>query len=374
MNSPKKAINFAALTVICLWVIAPLSGKEGSDFLSGKVYDLDKPGLSFADKLNLAEKEFKKTGAEDAYFTAYTFLSRHNVRFDGRHSSRDAYKIVRQDDKINIRRSGGAKNCLSRSINSQEGSELAGILLLHKKVRNKSEIVDSSILDLDRTYEVQEAPVYWLGDVDVEQSRLLLEDSFESGSINLRKDLIFLISAHQSPKTLNFLKRVALGTYENKIRENAIFWIGNDQGSKSLGILKEIYKKEQSVELRKQVVFALQLSDQKEALNELIDIAKTEKDRAVRKSAIFWLGQKASEESIRTLKDIVDESDSDKEVKEAAVFAISQLPEENTVPVLIDIARTNKSPSVRKNAIFWLGQTGSKEALTFFEEILFKQN
>jgi len=60
-------------------------------------------------------------------------------------------------------------------------------------------------------------------------------------------------------------------------------------------------------------------------------------------------------------------------VKKSAVFAISQLPAEKGVPMLIDIAKTNKSPSVRKNAIFWLGQKDSREALKFFEEILLKK-
>ncbi len=69
---------------------------------------------------------------------------------------------------------------------------------------------------------------------------------------------------------------------------------------------------------------------------------------------------------------MVEESE-DVDVKKSAVFAISQLPKEKAVPILIDIARTNKSPSVRKNAIFWLGQKDSDEALKFFEEILLKK-
>jgi HEAT repeat protein len=55
------------------------------------------------------------------------------------------------------------------------------------------------------------------------------------------------------------------------------------------------------------------------------------------------------------------------------VFAISQLPQEKSVPLLIDIAENNKSASVRKKAIFWLGQTGDEEALKYFEKILLKK-
>jgi HEAT repeat protein len=60
------------------------------------------------------------------------------------------------------------------------------------------------------------------------------------------------------------------------------------------------------------------------------------------------------------------------EIKKAAVFALSQLPEEKGTPILLDIARRNPHPRVRKEAIFWLGQSGDPRALDFFSEILLK--
>jgi HEAT repeat protein len=59
-------------------------------------------------------------------------------------------------------------------------------------------------------------------------------------------------------------------------------------------------------------------------------------------------------------------------VKKGAVFALSQLPKDEGVPLLIQVARTNANPAVRKQAMFWLGQTKDPRALKFFEEILFK--
>jgi len=57
-------------------------------------------------------------------------------------------------------------------------------------------------------------------------------------------------------------------------------------------------------------------------------------------------------------------------VKERAVFALSQLPKDEGVPKLIDVARTNRNPVVRKQAIFWLGQSRDPRALDFFVEVL----
>jgi HEAT repeat protein len=52
------------------------------------------------------------------------------------------------------------------------------------------------------------------------------------------------------------------------------------------------------------------------------------------------------------------------------VFALSQRPDEEGVPALIRIARTHRHPELRRQALFWLGQSGDPRALTLFEEIL----
>ena len=55
------------------------------------------------------------------------------------------------------------------------------------------------------------------------------------------------------------------------------------------------------------------------------------------------------------------EDDEDTEVQKQAVFALSQLPD--GVPMLIEIARTHPRAKVRKDAIFWLGQSDDPRAL-----------
>ena len=52
------------------------------------------------------------------------------------------------------------------------------------------------------------------------------------------------------------------------------------------------------------------------------------------------------------------------------MFALSQLPKDEGVPKLIDVARTNRNPAVRRQAMFWLGQSRDPRALEFFEEVL----
>jgi HEAT repeat protein len=89
----------------------------------------------------------------------------------------------------------------------------------------------------------------------------------------------------------------------------------------------------------------------------------------VRGEAIFWLAQKAGRKAASAITDAIA-NDPETKVKERAVFALSQLPTDDGVPRLIDVARTNRNPAVRKQAIFWLGQSRDPRALTFFEEVL----
>jgi HEAT repeat protein len=60
-------------------------------------------------------------------------------------------------------------------------------------------------------------------------------------------------------------------------------------------------------------------------------------------------------------------------MKKKAVFALSQLPKDEGVPKLMEVARTNRNPEVRKQAMFWLGESKDPRAVKFFEDILLRR-
>ena len=64
------------------------------------------------------------------------------------------------------------------------------------------------------------------------------------------------------------------------------------------------------------------------------------------------------------------DSDPDTEVKKRAVFAVSQLPKDEGVPLLIKIARDHTNQAVRRQAMFWLGQSKDPRAIDFFASVL----
>ena len=124
-------------------------------------------------------------------------------------------------------------------------------------------------------------------------------------------------------------------------------------------------------EVGRDALFPTILADSVTVWPDLLRLARdTRVAQETRRSAVFWLGQAAGEAATRGLSDLVDADDVDLAVKESAVFALSQRPHDEGVPALIRIARSHHSPSVRKKALFWLGQTNDPRAIALFEELL----
>ncbi|MBO0726682.1 MAG: HEAT repeat domain-containing protein, partial [Blastocatellia bacterium] len=154
-------------------------------------------------------------------------------------------------------------------------------------------------------------------------------------------------------------------------RKQAAFAIGISKDSDAISTLRSLYNSVANRDVREQIIFAASINEDKDAsVNFLIDVAGKDNDRESRKKAIFWLGQKAGERSLSALKDTIDSADADTEAQKQAVFAISQRPKDEAVPLLIKIAKTHANPAIRKQAIFWLGQTGDERAVELFKEIL----
>jgi len=121
----------------------------------------------------------------------------------------------------------------------------------------------------------------------------------------------------------------------------------------------------------KPAVVALAMHDGAPATRSLVAIARDHAVSKLRSDALFWLGQRAGNEAAATIAEAIDR-DPDTDVKRRAVFALSQLPKDDGVPKLIDVARNNRNAAVRKQAMFWLGQSNDPRALKFFEEVLLK--
>jgi len=86
-----------------------------------------------------------------------------------------------------------------------------------------------------------------------------------------------------------------------------------------------------------------------------------------REQALFWIGQ--SDTPTANLISLYAEL-TPIELREHYTFVLSQRRDDESVDKLIDVARHDRDGSVRKQAIFWLGQSRNPKATKFFRDVL----
>ena len=153
-----------------------------------------------------------------------------------------------------------------------------------------------------------------------------------------------------------------------------VLWLADVRPAESVRLLRSLVSSGLSGgKLGKRVdepaLAALAFHAEPSALEALIGLARQDASAHVRGQALFWLAQRAGSRVAGVITRAIDD-DPETEVKKRAVFALSQLPHDEGVPLLIDTARRNRNPAVRKQAMFWLGQSNDPRALSFFEEVL----
>ncbi|NND72275.1 MAG: hypothetical protein HKN43_11940 [Rhodothermales bacterium] len=146
---------------------------------------------------------------------------------------------------------------------------------------------------------------------------------------------------------------------------DALWQMGDER---ALDVALELYDDNASVAFKKKLIFAFSQFDSPRATAKLKEIAKADDDPEIRKDAIFWIAERRDSESIDFLTSLTTGNEP-VEVQKQVAFAFSQLGDAG-VTALIKLARNSRHEEVRKDAIFWLGQTGGPEVASFFDELL----
>ena len=222
-------------------------------------------------------------------------------------------------------------------------------------------------------------PLYWLTGVKAAESvvMLLRLETAEAGAgeragKSTVDSAVQALAMHAGPEAAAALDQLANGSPSEKVRKSAIFWLANSRGRPGFQTVARLSREDPSGKVREHAVFALTQSSEPEAVAAIIRVAKEDQVPHVRGQALFWLAQRASKQQASgAIGDALDK-DPDTEVKKKAVFALTQMPENEGVPMLIQVARGNRNAEVRKQAMFWLGQSKDARALQFFEDVLKK--
>jgi hypothetical protein len=219
-------------------------------------------------------------------------------------------------------------------------------------------------------------PFLWLTGVNTAESVKLLEGIAKDTAGAAREQIrradaaVSAIALHADPAADQALEELVAVNQPEQVRRQAVFWLGNARGQRGFEIVSRIAREDPSDKLREHAVFALTQSKEPQAINVVVGVAHNDKSPRVRGQALFWLAQRAGQKIAESAINDAIANDPETEVKKKAVFALIQMPAGGGVPLLIQVARTNRNPEVRKQAIFWLGQSKDERALAFIEEVL----
>ena len=188
-------------------------------------------------------------------------------------------------------------------------------------------------------------------------------------NIEVKRSALRALAETKSPKAQARLLEVARTDPNADLRKQAVRVLG-ERGEAAVDDLLRLFDSEQSPDVRRAALQSLSEIKSTRVEDKLFDVARSNEAVDLRRQAIRLLGERVSKRSFEFLSATAQSPDANAEVQVQAVRAISERRSEESVPLLIKIARTHPNPSVRKQAIRSLGETGDPRAVEFFREVL----
>lgn len=214
-------------------------------------------------------------------------------------------------------------------------------------------------------------PIRWLDGVDEAESIAALTDwTRERRNAKDADDALPAIAYHAAAAATRTLGELASAAYPESLREQALFWLGEARGAEGADIVERFATTDADPEIRTKAIFALSESHAGDPYLKIRAISDTDASDEVRSQALFWMAQM---NDARARADITRAVRADRsgEVREQAVFALSELDAGGDA-ALIDIVRGDFPRDAKEKALFWLGQSGSDQAIAFLDSVLSK--
>jgi hypothetical protein len=211
--------------------------------------------------------------------------------------------------------------------------------------------------------------VRWIDPVDSANSVAMLSSLLDGKVGDAESHGLIAIAYHADTSATRALATRAESSHPFKQREQALFWLGQARGAEGADIVERYATTDADSKLRAKAIFALSNSKAPDTYAHILTMARNDPAEHVRGEALFWLAQI---DDVRAKDDIIAslQRESSDKVREQAVFALSQLHDGAADKALIAVLRGDYPRAVKKQALFWLGQSGSPQAIAYFDEAL----
>jgi HEAT repeat protein len=247
------------------------------------------------------------------------------------------------------------------------------VFLLSQKMDDESV---SILLDLahrnpDPDPEVREQAVFWLSQVQSDEALdALMAILQESKDPEVQEKAIFAISQHGSERGVEVLRQYAQrADAPTELRENAIFWIGQNPAAGGTQYLIQLYPSLTDPELKERAIFAIAQGNNAESRRWLVARAQDRTEGVEVRKNALFWAGQTGGLTNAELKTLYG-SLTDMEMKEQVIFVASQRNDAGAVDFLMDVARTETDRELKERAIFWLGQSKDPRVAQFLLSLI----
>ena len=224
----------------------------------------------------------------------------------------------------------------------------------------------------DPSSDVRAEAIQWLGQARSPRAVAAL-DSIAANATDddVLDKAVFALSQTRDERSDAALRRIASDERKSThARTQAIFWFGQThRDADDMRFLRDLFSRAQSEEIQGSIIQAMSQARTPEAMRWLVEIAR---DKSIsieaRKNALFWAGQ--SGVGVRQLIDLYDEMKGQSEIQNQLIFVFSQRRDREAVDKLMEIAKSDPDRDVRKQAIFWLGQSRDPRVQQFLLDLI----
>lgn len=195
------------------------------------------------------------------------------------------------------------------------------------------------------------------------------------GDAWVRDRAVFWLGNAHDPRARATLRTLAAAdTAPEPVRAQAIFTLGHidrdDAGDDgNAAFLRTLYPRLASTRLQDRAIQSVAQADDAASRRWLLDLAADAgQPLAARKQALFWAGQQET----LAISDLLaaDARLTGSDLRRHYTFVLSQRPEDAAVDRLIALARGDADAGVRRQAIFWLGQSQNPRARRYLEAVV----
>jgi HEAT repeat protein len=286
---------------------------------------------------------------------------------DDRVEALNALLQMGSDDALPI-----LKKVLARRDACSEVLRRKAVFLVSQKRGDDATDILMETAKSDPDKETREQAVFWLSQVNSEKAVPLLEQILKTSTDEGMQDkALFALSQKADDNAQQALRDYAgRDDVSEHLREQAIFWLGQRHSDGNAKFLRDLFAKTTSSAAKDKIIFSISQTRNDGNDQWLLDQAvNTKNSMELRKQALFWAGQTGSIDMAK-LGALYDKAP-EEEFKKQVIFVLSQRGKSSeAVDKLIDIAKNETNKSLRKEAIFWLGQSHDPRALKALQELI----